>query len=198
MGKREHGVREVLRTSLVLVPRARRTQLPLTNRLAQSSDSWFGDAPASNATFGFAFRGSRIVNATLTALVAQNGLGSSGGPERLLFAGCSAGGRGVLTNLDAVAAQVPSNVRVQGLLDAAAWVDVQPIIPGMLTLQEMTQDLYTFTSPPVPADCAAKYSGSNAWMCVWPSYRLPFVVTDYFMTAAQFDVRAVMRACVRA
>ena len=64
----------------------------------------------------------------------------------------------------------------------------------MLTLQEMTQDLYTFTSPPVPADCAAKYSGSDAWMCVWPSYRLPFVATDYFMTAAQFDVRCVAHA----
>ena len=141
-----------------------------------SSDSWFGDAPASSSTFGFAFRGSRIVTAAIAALTQYNGLGASGGPERLLFAGCSAGGRGVLTNLDAVAAAVPSNVRVQGMvrarraaplpahlvvppltlrclqLDAAAWVDVQPIIPNMLTLQQMTQDLYGFTSPPIPGD----------------------------------------------
>ena len=58
--------------------------------------------------------------ATITALVEHNGLGSSGGPERLLFAGCSAGGRGVLSNLDAVAAAVPSNVQVQGLVRARA------------------------------------------------------------------------------
>jgi len=121
-----------------------------------------------------------------------NGLGASGGPERLLFAGCSAGGRGVLTNLDAVAAAVPSNVKVQGLLDAAAWVDVQPIIPDMLTLQQMTEDLYGFTAPPIPAECAAQYTGADAWRCLWPSYRLPYVKTQYFLNAAQFDAFQIM------
>ena len=58
--------------------------------------------------------------ATITGLVQANGMGSSGGPERLLFAGCSAGGRGVLSNLDAVAAAVPSNVQVQGLVRPCA------------------------------------------------------------------------------
>jgi len=157
-----------------------------------SSDSWFGDAPASPATFGFAFRGARIVQAVVTALVAHNGLGSSGGPERLLFAGCSAGGRGVLTNLDAVTAAVPANVQVLGLLDAAAWVDVQPIIPGELSLQTMTQDLYGFTQPPIPPACAAQYSGAEAWKCLWPSYRLPYLATPYFLNAAQFDAFQIM------
>ena len=124
--------------------------------------------------------------------MAHNGLGASGAPERLLCAGCSAGGRGVLSNLDNVAAMVPPNVQVMGLLDAAAWVDVQPIIPGMLTLQQMTVDLYGFTTPPVPADCAAQYTGSDAWKCVWPSYRLPFIQTPYFLNAAQFDAFQIM------
>jgi hypothetical protein len=156
-----------------------------------SSDSWFGDVPASSSTFGFAFRGSRIVTATVAALSRYNGLGGSGGQERLLFGGCSAGGRGVLTNLDVVSAAVPANVRVQGLLDAAAWVDVQPIIPNMLTLQQMTQDLYGFTEPPIPADCAAQYP-SDRWKCLWPSYRLPFIQTNYFLNAAQFDAFQIM------
>ena len=157
-----------------------------------SSDSWFGDAAASSDTFGFAFRGSRIVSATITAMQKYNGLGASGGPERLLFGGCSAGGRGVLVNLDAVTAQLAdTSVQVQGLLDAAAWVDVQPIIPNMLTLQDMTQDLYGFTSPPIPADCAAAYPGAE-WQCLWPSYRLPFVHTNYFLNAAQFDAFQIM------
>jgi hypothetical protein len=164
-----------------------------------SSDSWFGDAAAGPSTFGFAFRGARIVNATITALVAHNGLGASGGPERLLFAGCSAGGRGVLSNLDAVAEIAPANVQVQGLLDAAAWVDIQPIIPGMLTLQQMTQDLFAFTTPPIPAACAAQYTGADAWMCVWPSYRLQFIQTNYFLNAAQVrrrhGIAALLRCC---
>ena len=119
-------------------------------------------------------------------------MGSSGAPERMLFSGCSAGGRGALVNLDAVAAQVPDNVQVQGMLDAAAWVDVQPIIPDMLTLQQMTEDLFGFTSPPIPADCAAVYTGAEAWKCLWPSYRLPFITTNYFLNAAQFDAFQIM------
>jgi hypothetical protein len=160
-----------------------------------SSDSWFGDAPASTSTFGFAFRGSRIVTATIAAMVANNGLGASGGQERLLFGGCSAGGRGVLTNLDAVAAAAPANVQVSGMLDAAAWVDVQPIIPNMLTLQEMTQDLYGFTAPPIPAECAAQYPGADGWMCLWPSMRLQYIQTPYFLNAAQFDAFQIMCVC---
>ena len=66
----------------------------------------------------------------------------------------------------------------------------------MLTLQQMTQDLYGFTAPPVPADCAAQYTGSEAWMCLWPSYRLPYIQTESFLNAAQLDAFQIM--CVRA
>ena len=160
-----------------------------------SSDSWFGNAGASSDTFGFSFRGARIVAATLQALVQTHGLGASGSEERLLFGGCSAGGRGVLTNLDAFASAAPPNVHVRGLLDAAGWVDVQPIVPNMLTLQMMTQKLYGFTSPQavIPADCAADNAGGNEWMCLWPSTRIPYIKTPYFLNAAQ--VRGVCVAC---
>ena len=62
----------------------------------------------------------------------------------------------------------------------------------MLTLQQMTQDLYGFTSPLIQSDCAAKYQGADAWMCLWPSYRLPFIQTQYFLNAAQFDAFQIM------
>jgi hypothetical protein len=133
------------------------------------------------------------VAATLTALIEHHGLGSSGQPERLLFGGCSAGGRGVLTNLDYFAQAAPPSVTVSGLLDAAGWVDVEPIIPNMLSLQMMTQDLFGFTNPVIPATCAAQYTGSDAWKCLWPSYRLPFVTTPYFLNAAQFDGNLLLR-----
>lgn len=69
-------------------------------------------------------------------MVSYNGMGSAPGETRMLFAGCSAGGRGVLTNLDAVAhtlRKIAPSVRVQGFLDAAAWVDVEPVIPVRAT-----------------------------------------------------------------
>jgi hypothetical protein len=63
--------------------------------------------------------------------------------------------------LRALTALAPCNAQ----LDAAAWVDIQPIIPNMMTLQDMTVNLYGFTTPPVPAACAAQYQGQDAW-CV--------------------------------
>jgi hypothetical protein len=148
------------------------------------ADSWFGDAAASDATFSFAFRGTRVVAMTLTALVQRHGLGASGQQEQLLLGGCSAGGRGVLTNLDAFAAAAPPSVLVRGLLDAAGWVDVEPIIPNMLSLHMMTADLWGFTNAAVPDACASRYGGSEAWKCLWPSTRLPYITTPYFLNAA--------------
>ena len=62
-----------------------------------SSDIWSGDAPASNATFGYTFRGSRIVAAVMNGLMAKQGLGSKPA-QRLLFGGCSAGAIGAMNN----------------------------------------------------------------------------------------------------
>ena len=62
----------------------------------------------------------------------------------------------------------------------------------MMTLQDMTVNLYGFTTPPVPAACAAQFTGQDAWKCMWPSYRLPYVTTNYFLNAAQFDAFQIM------
>ena len=77
-----------------------------------SSDAWAGDVGATNSTFGFSFRGQRIIQAALTLLVSNNGLGNTLG-HRLLFGGCSAGSRGAMFNLDSVQEMVPSSVEVR-------------------------------------------------------------------------------------
>ena len=152
-----------------------------------SSDSWFGDAGPSNATFGFSFRGSRIITAAVTALMQHNGMGSEDGANFML-AGCSAGGRGVMAAVDTVAAMLPSTIKYRGMIDAAAWVDIPP--PpwenGLLSLQEMTQDVYAFSNPPL-GNCASVYTGGDAWKCLWASYRMPLIQTPIFINAAQFD-----------
>ena len=83
-----------------------------------SSDFWSGDAGPTAATFGYSFRGSRIVAAVISDLVASQGLGAAAG-ARMLFAGCSAGAIGAMNNLEAVALMVPSTVTVEGFLDGA-------------------------------------------------------------------------------
>ena len=155
-----------------------------------SSDSWFGDAPASDATWGYAFRGRTIIDTTFQALVQSHGLGKQSGAQ-VLFGGCSAGGRGVLAALDGVAGQMPAGVTVKGLIDAAAWVDIAPPDANLVSLQEMTQDITSFASPPIPVNCANDYQGEE-WKCLWGSYRLPYLATPYFLNAAQFDAFQIM------
>lgn len=71
-----------------------------------------GDADASDATFGFYFKGFEIIMATIRDLVATHGMGSTAG-GRLLFGGCSAGGIGAMNALDTVASMVPAGLKAR-------------------------------------------------------------------------------------
>lgn len=101
---------------------------------------------ASNATFGYDFRGFRIITATITALIENHGMGSTPG-SRLLFGGCSAGAIGAMNAIDVVAQMTPPGLQVQGLLDAAALVDIDPADNGfswagqLQTLQSLVADV---------------------------------------------------------
>ena len=81
---------------------ANKTALPGANKAYLrycTGDAHMGNRDASENTFGFNFHGSRTVAAALSLLVKEHGLGSKPG-QTLLFGGGSAGGRGVMANLD--------------------------------------------------------------------------------------------------
>ena len=128
--------------------------------------------------------------AAIAQLKATRGLGASAG-QRLILGGCSAGGRGAMGSLDSVAALLP-NVDVRGFIDAAAWVDIEPQIPGLQSLQAQAALQVSFLQAPLPASCTALYSGEELWKCIWPSYRLPQLSTPFFLNAASFDTFQVM------
>ena len=155
-----------------------------------SSDAWMGDAAASSATFGYAFRGQRIISATMADLQARHGM--SAGAD-IVFGGCSAGARGAMMNLDNIQAMAPAGSTVKGLLDSGLWVDVEPIDTTQVSLQEQTQMISTFIEPGavVPTTCAMAYAGEE-WKCLFGAYRLPFVETPYLINAAQFDSFAMV------
>jgi hypothetical protein len=118
-------------------------------------------------------------------------MGSTGGPERLLLAGCSDGGAGALFNLDYASAWVPPNVQVHGLLDGALSVDIVPIAgKGTMPLQEQTLALLRLTNATGrlwPA-CQEAYPGADvAWKCLYGQYRLPFVRTAYLLAQPQYE-----------
>jgi hypothetical protein len=152
-----------------------------------SSDAWVGDAPASDATFGFAFRGQRIIAATLATLATPT-FGLAAGAD-ILFGGCSAGARGALFTLDYVAGMSPPGVTVRGLLDSALWVDLQPVASSATSLQTQTQGAFAILNATarLGTACAAAYPGAEGWKCLYGQYRLPFVTTPYFLNSAQFD-----------
>lgn len=146
-----------------------------------SSDGWMGNSEA----FGFQFRGQSILAAVIQDLKQYKGLGSG---AKLLFSGCSAGARGVMANLDAVAASL-SGVDVKGFIDSGYWVDAQPADTSTTeSLLEETQQVYSMVdaSNLVPASCAAAYSGEE-YKCLFGQYRFPYIETPYFLNEAQFD-----------
>ena len=155
-----------------------------------------GDVGASNETFGYAFRGRRIIKAAIEQLVTQHGMGSvapgTTAPPRLLFGGCSAGARGAMVNLDFVSetlAALNVSMEVGGLLDSGIWLDVIPAAPGVTSLAEETQAAAALFNASEIYDetCAAAMPVGEAWRCLMGQYRMPFLRTPYLANEAQFD-----------
>lgn len=143
----------------------------------------------------FAFRGRDIVSAIFADLVATQGLGAV--PDtRVLYGGCSAGARGAMFNLDRVASTLlpallptPGNLaRVGGLLDSAFWVDMAPLDASVVPFAQQARDVVTLAnaSSADQAACAAVYPG-EAWKCIFGQYLVPFVQSDFFLHAYQYD-----------
>mmetsp|Transcript_10690 Transcript_10690/g.24937 ORF Transcript_10690/g.24937 Transcript_10690/m.24937 type:complete len:472 (+) Transcript_10690:35-1450(+) len=88
-----------------------------------SSDSWTGNSTVLWSGRPWHFEGAQILATAVSTLLDQPRLRQS---ALVLFSGCSAGGRGMLYNLDGlcdlVRAKVPS-AKCAGLGDAAFWVD---------------------------------------------------------------------------
>jgi hypothetical protein len=156
-----------------------------------------GDEEKGPDTFGLAFRGQRIISATMQVLVQNHGLGATPG-TRLLFAGCSAGSRGAMFTLDYIPQMLlglgvqEGYVELQGLFDSPLWVDVEPVtgVDGpIVPLQVQTQSILALVNATgrLGDTCAAAFPGADQWKCLYGQYRLPFVQTPYVINAAQFD-----------
>ena len=88
-----------------------------------TSDGYVGNATAYESEF----RGHEVVLAMVDRLV-QKGLGASG-DSTLIYSGCSAGGRGVMHNLNRIAALTAGLgvKRLVGLIDSGLYLDIEPV-----------------------------------------------------------------------
>lgn len=153
-----------------------------------SSDGYMGNIGASNATWGFHFRGQALVQAMVKALSTNHGLASA---ERIYFVGCSAGARGVMTNIDPVVEMgfFPANAMVIAYLDSPYYLDVQPYSADFLGFQYQEQQKYSLfnTTGIISADCAAAFVSDEQWKCQYGEYRMEYVKAPYFIVASQYD-----------
>ena len=157
-----------------------------------SSDAWIGDVGPESNDWGWAgFRGQRIVAATLAALAQNFSMGTTPGrSDRLLFSGCSAGARGAMFTADYVQAMVPRGMEVRAFLDSPLWVDEQPLLSDITSLENETQAVYELVNATARLGdaCAAAYVPlGEGWKCLYGQYRLPYVETLYLLSASQFD-----------
>jgi hypothetical protein len=151
-----------------------------------SSDGWIGDALASSSTWGWHFRGQRIVRETLRDLVSSAKM--SVGAE-VLFGGFSAGARGMMNLVDMLHADLPADSIIIGaFLDSAYWVDVPSANNGYIGSLNEQKEIYLHfnVSSVIPSSCLTAYP-NEPWKCTLGQYRMPFVQTPYILIASQYD-----------
>lgn len=160
-----------------------------------SSDGWSGNRAASNDTYGWHFRGAKIVEGVLNTLQSDLDLGVR--PQNLVFGGCSAGGRGSMINLDYVMGILESgttgnsNINLVGVLDSAMMVDIEPYVPTVVDLAYNTALYYNMTGSEyrvAGSKCGEIYSAvEDRWKCLFGQYKLPTIETPFLVNGNQYD-----------
>ena len=147
-----------------------------------SSDSWAGTKQATGrAGDNRSFMGSNIVREVIHELADFNQLLFG---EELYLAGSSAGGTGVLVNVDAVAAILrTSGILVRGIIDSGWFLDNAPYFkndgtkPGIAgsasRVKYALQKGVQLWNARVPSECAKEYP--DMWQCFLGYKVFPFI-----------------------
>lgn len=148
-----------------------------------SSDLWSGDREKSGTTGGFEFRGLKIVRAIVQDLKKIPGNPRLSSAKRILFAGTSAGGIGVMVQLDWLAAQFPA-AEVRGVNDAG-WTPLQvfslPIPSNVFPVQ---QALRLWNGKP---DLSCAQANPNAKYFCYSSAVYPYLNAPLMVQMSQYD-----------
>uniref|UniRef100_A0A8B9P2R0 Notum, palmitoleoyl-protein carboxylesterase n=1 Tax=Apteryx owenii TaxID=8824 RepID=A0A8B9P2R0_APTOW len=163
-----------------------------------SSDVWSGASSKSEKN-EYAFMGALIIQEVIKELVGK-GLSSA---KVLLLAGSSAGGTGVLLNVDRVAEQLEEmgyhGIQVRGLADSGWFLDNKQY--------RRTDCIDTITCAPteaikrgirywngiVPERCKLQFKEGEEWNCffgykIYPTLRCPVFIVQWLFDEAQLTV----------
>eukprot|EP00058_Branchiostoma_floridae_P013695 XP_002599183.1 hypothetical protein BRAFLDRAFT_275198 [Branchiostoma floridae] len=165
-----------------------------------SSDVWSGMSPRHDKD-DFAFMGALILQEVLRDLLPL-GLKNS---KTLLLSGSSAGGTGVILNLDRSAEflrREGSSVQVQGVADSGWFLDNKQYMPTECTETlscaptEAIRRGIQWWNGQVPERCARQYSKDEQWRCffgyrAYPTLQAPLFVIQWLFDEAQMMVNNV-------
>uniref|UniRef100_A0A8C4IYK7 Notum, palmitoleoyl-protein carboxylesterase n=1 Tax=Dromaius novaehollandiae TaxID=8790 RepID=A0A8C4IYK7_DRONO len=163
-----------------------------------SSDVWSGASSKSEKN-EYAFMGALIIQEVIKELVGK-GLNTA---KVLLLAGSSAGGTGVLLNVDRVAEQLEEmgyhGIQVRGLADSGWFLDNKQY--------RRTDCIDTITCAPteaikrgirywngiVPERCKLRFKEGEEWNCffgykIYPTLRCPVFIVQWLFDEAQLTV----------
>jgi len=136
-----------------------------------TSDSFSGTRDASNQTFGWHFRGKKVITYVIQSLLSQ-GLGNA---PQVLVSGCSAGGVAVLANLDYVASLLPKMTRnIRGHNDAGWMLDARPMTAVPITITQIIQQGVQLWGGSPDQSCVASHP-SEIWKCYMGQYVIPYI-----------------------
>mmetsp|Transcript_13922 Transcript_13922/g.22197 ORF Transcript_13922/g.22197 Transcript_13922/m.22197 type:complete len:427 (-) Transcript_13922:95-1375(-) len=151
-----------------------------------SSDGWSGDR-VEKSDIGFSFRGARIVDELITTLTTNASFGPMDPLEaKVLFTGCSAGGRGAMFNMDRVKSRLPN---AYGLFDSGWWLAIDPMARNSshISLVQQAQLGYDLYNASLDESCLASQIPTERWKCFFAPITLPFVQTPSLSQVFQYD-----------
>ncbi|GAB1609026.1 palmitoleoylnotum1-like,protein carboxylesterase NOTUM [Argonauta hians] len=157
-----------------------------------SSDTWTGTYKANNKE-DFSFMGSLIIEEVLKDLL-THGLANG---NKLILAGSSAGGTGVLLNVDRVAdnmAEWVPGIEVRGVSDSGWFLDNKQYKPAPCMNAHSCGPVdgikrgVNLWNGRLPRRCEDRYADSEKWRCYF-GYRLyPTLKTPVYIVQFMFDV----------
>jgi hypothetical protein len=158
-----------------------------------TSDDFTGNAAAGSSgnPTQWSFMGSKVLAAAASALgVVDNAV------TTIVLAGSSAGGEGVLPNVDRLASLYPQST-VLGLVDSGWFLDSAPYYAhtckdaGSCTEQDGLKRGVPLWNSVMDDDCAAAKGGpgsSTLWQCLLGPYSAPYIKTRTLFLNWAFDI----------
>ncbi|XP_055843396.1 palmitoleoyl-protein carboxylesterase NOTUM isoform X2 [Episyrphus balteatus] len=159
-----------------------------------SSDSWSGTKAQADDGDSWRFMGSLIIRQVIADLIPL-GLGR-GSVSELLLVGSSAGGLGVMLNLDRINHflhhEKNLKVLVRGVSDSGWFLDREPFAPAAIGSSEAVRQGWKLWEGQLPESCVKQHK-EEPWRCYF-GYRLyPTLESPLFVFQWLFD-EAQMRA----